>query len=240
MKFLIELVFIVILGSSIWTGYKKGLVAGIATLLSIIVSLYVGNLLAETFSPEVAKVIQPFADGYMEGSSGVIDNSQEEILGSEQDLSVEDSVKQNPDIANKLCESSFLKMGVYPNTAKKMADKAVGLYKQQDITITNAIINVMSNVIAYYIAFIVFFTLAIIILTVIINLINLSLVIPNMEKLNLFGGMFAGALIGIFFCSFTSLILKFIGPFILQENFSGLLLSKLFFSMNILSWFLPY
>ncbi|NLW65525.1 MAG: hypothetical protein GXY26_04780 [Clostridiales bacterium] len=240
MKIVFELVFIAILGSSIWTGYKKGLAAGIATLLSIIISMYVGNLLAETFSPEVSKVIRPFVEGYMEGTSGIIDKSLVEIVGDTQGLSVEDSVKQKPDIAHELCRVSFIKMSVYPNTASKMADKAVGLYKHSKISITKAIIDVMSNTIAYYITFIVFFTLAIIILTVIINLINPSLKIPNVQRLNLIGGITAGTLIGLFFCVFASLILKFIGPFISQESSNGLLISKLFLNTNFMSWFLPY
>lgn len=240
MKIVIELVFIVILGSSIWTGYKKGLVAGIATLLSIIISMYVGNLLSETFSPEVAKVVHPFADGYMEGTTGVIDETLTEILGDLQGLSVEDSVKQHPDIAHELCQSSFIKMGMFPNTAKKMADEAVGLYEQSEGGISQAIIDVMSNTIAYYVTFAVFFTLAIIILTVIINLINLSLIVPNMEKLDMIGGIVAGIVIGVFFCAFAALILKFIGYIISKDGFDELLLSKLFLNTNIMSWFLPY
>ena len=67
MKFIIELTFVLILLASIWTGYKKGLIPGIATLLSIIISMYVGSLFSETFSPELEKAIHPFVRGYMEG-----------------------------------------------------------------------------------------------------------------------------------------------------------------------------
>lgn len=241
MKFVIELIFVIILLASIWTGYKKGLAAGIATLLSIIISMYVGNLLATSFAPETEKVINPFVDGYMEGSSGIVGEALDEILGDSQDLSVDDAVRQNPDIALELCEKSFSKMGLYSHSANRMAELAVSQYNESTTSgITAAIIDVMSSAIAYFISFTVFFALAIIIFTIILNLINLNLDMPYLKKVNLAGGIVSGALIGIFFCALVAWILKFMGIFIQSENLDGFLIGKLFLKADILSLFLPY
>lgn len=240
MKIVIELIFIAILAASVWTGYKKGLAAGIGTLLSIIISMYVGNLLAETFLPETAKVINPFVDGYMEGSTGTIREALDDILGESQDLSIDEAVNQNPDITFELCESSYLKMGIHKHSAEKMAKMAISEYEKGDSGITSAIISIMSDSVAYSTAMIVFFSITIIILTIILNLLNLNLDFPNLQKANLIGGIASGAIIGIFFCAFVAWILKFLGLFISNDAVNGVLFGKLFMNADIMSLFLPY
>lgn len=239
MKIVIELIFVIILAASVYTGYKKGLAAGIGTLLSIIISMYVGNLLAGTFLPETAKVIHPFVDGYMEGSTGIIGEALDDILGK-QELSIDDAVKQNPDITKELCKTSYTKMGIYPHSAEKMANRAVEEYEKGGTGITSAIISVMSDSVAYSVAMIVFFALSIIILTVILNLFNLNLDFPDMKKVNLIGGIASGAVIGIFFCAFAAWILKFLGLFLSDGGVGGVLFGKLFLLADIMSLFLPY
>lgn len=240
MKFIIELIFLIILFASIWTGYKKGFIAGIATLLSIIISICVGNLFAETFSPELEKAIHPFIRGYMEGSVGTSDDTIVEIFGEGQSISVDDAVEKNPDIAFELCEKSFISMGLYPRPAKNLAKTVIREYSESNSGISAAIIGVMSDAIAYLLAFLVFFSLALLILTVILNLLQLKIDIPKLDKYNSIGGIASGVLVGTLFCSLTAWILKFADLLIANNKIGAILIGNLFMRADIFSIFLPY
>lgn len=238
MRIIIELVFIVILGASILTGRKKGLVAGIATVLSIIISICAANIMANTFSNQLTNMIWPFVSGYMDGSTGVVGQSLDELTGHS-DLSVEDAIRQNPDMADDLCIRCYEKMGMSTSAAAKLAKKTIAAYDEGGVSFSSEIINVMSAALAYALSFSIFFALAIIILTIIINLFNLSLKFPNMDKLNYIGGIASGAVIGVFFCSLAAWMLKFLGIVISQESLSGIAVSWVFMKLDMLSWILP-
>ena len=63
MKIAVELLLILVLLLSVYSGYKKGLVMCIGAILAIILSLYMGNLLSDTFSHEAIPVVRPFSSG---------------------------------------------------------------------------------------------------------------------------------------------------------------------------------
>ena len=109
MRFAVELIMLAVLLVCAWSGYKKGLVMGVGTIIAIVISLYMGNLLSETFSPQAAPVLKPFISGYMDGTEGVVGDKLDELLGSSGDakLSVEDVLKNK-----KTCpEESIYQLG---------------------------------------------------------------------------------------------------------------------------------
>ena len=63
MKTVLSLIFLIILIACTWSGYKKGLIMGIFSLLAFVVSVYGANLLAGTYSGEVVDALRPFASG---------------------------------------------------------------------------------------------------------------------------------------------------------------------------------
>ncbi|MEG1763791.1 MAG: CvpA family protein [Oscillospiraceae bacterium] len=239
MRIAIEIIFVLVILLCAWSGYKKGLVMGIGSILAIIISLYMGNLLSNTFSHEAVPVLQPFVSGYMDGTDGVIGKTLNELVGvTSTDLSVEDALNQNPEKKFKLCEESYKKMGIYSEPAKKMANEAVALAEKTDTSIPNAITDVMCDKLTYCVGFILFFVLTLIVLTVLGNLLNLSFKIPEMDKLNDIGGAVAGAVIGIMFCIVAVWALKFSGKLFPEEVMSKTIITSLFMKMDLLSHFL--
>ena len=61
MKAVLSLLFLSILIFCVWSGYKKGLVMGIFSLIAFVVSVYGANLLSQTYSGEVIDALRPFA-----------------------------------------------------------------------------------------------------------------------------------------------------------------------------------
>lgn len=235
MRFLVDLVLIAIILMCVWSGYKKGLVVGVSLILAIVVSVYMGDLLSDTFSHEAEPVLRPFVSGYMDGNEGVIGKTMKEISGSEIDMSVEDALEKNPSLKYELAEKSFMEMGVYSKSAKAMSVEVAKLADETGSTFSNAIVDVMCSNAVYILGFALFFIITMIILTVLGNIINLSFGIPGMEKLNRIGGAASGFIAGFMFCVIAVWVLKFSGKILSEEQLSRTLITALFLKMDILS-----
>lgn len=239
MKIAIEILLLIIILMCTWNGYKKGLVMCIGTILAIIISLYVGDLLSDTFSPAVKPVLRPFVGGYMDGSDGVISNNLKDLLdGNKAGLSVDDALKQYPEIKSQLIENSYKDVGIFTPSAKKMATEAVDLAETNSLPVTSATVDVLCGSVTYFFGFIIFFVITMIVLTVLGNILNLSFKIPEKEKLNYIGGAVAGAITGIMFCMIITWILKFSGALFPEEEMRRTLLTALFLKMDVMSVFL--
>ncbi len=239
MNIVIEVLLLVILLVCIWNGYKKGLVMCIGTILAIIISLYVGDLFADTFSPAIKPVARPFVSGYLDGTEGVVNSSLPALLnGNSAGLSMEDAIKQNPQIRQELCQKSYEKVGIYSAAAKQMAARAVSRADTDKMTLQNAIVDVMCSDFTYLVSFLVFFLLSMIILTVISNLLNLNLKLPGNERLNRIGGIIAGAATGMIFCFIAGWALRFCGGFLPESGMKYTFLTSFFVHFNFMSLFL--
>ena len=239
MRLAFEVLLLLIIAYCAWNGYKKGLVMCIGSILAIIISLYVGDLLGDTFAREVQPALSPFVSGYMDGTEGIISSNMNELLNTgTSSMSVDEALAQNPDLRYDLCVNSYKNVGVYTSAAKEMADEAIALSEQNGSSLSTAIVDVMCQNLSYCLIFILFFLLTIIIVTVLGNLFNLSFIIPDKDKLNDLGGAIAGGVTGILICMTITWVLRFCGAFLPEEIMSKTLLTALFLKINFLSLFL--
>lgn len=239
MKTVLEVIFIAILVSCVWSGYKKGLILTAGSILVIVISLFAGDLLSDTFSHEVIPVIQPFVSGYMEGSEGAITEALSETMGTGVGmggLSTEDAVAQHPEKAAEFCKLSYTKLGIYDSTAEVMAQQAMDMAEANSQSLNDSIVEVMCNNLTYYVGFILFFTISAILLTVVGNITNLSFKIPYIGKFDSALGAAAGLVVGIMFCLLAGWMLKFTG-ILLPEDELGTV-AGLFAGMDTYSKFL--
>ncbi|MDR0952362.1 MAG: CvpA family protein [Oscillospiraceae bacterium] len=237
MKLLIELVFIAIIIACVWGGYKKGLVMTVGSILIIVVSLFAGDLLSDTFSSMATPMLRPFVSGYMEGADGAIELALTEVSGTASEiLSEEDIIGGDADKAVEIARLSYLNMGIYAATSEQMAQEAYEQYELSGRTLSYSIIEVMCAKLTYYVCFILFFAVVLILLTVLGNITNLSFKIPNMDKLNMIGGAVLGLAVAFAFCCVLAWILKFTGKLLPEEQLGSL--SKYFVKMNFLSKYL--
>ena len=94
MRTVIDLVLLAIIIISIWSGYKKGFIMGIAGVVAIVVSLYAASLVSSAFSYEVVPALRPFASGYVE--SQMQDTVLEDMGLADTELSYEDILSTTP------------------------------------------------------------------------------------------------------------------------------------------------
>ena len=236
MKGIIDILILIILVCGLWTGYKKGLIMGILGMVVLMVSIYGANLLSNTFSYDLIVAMEPFAAGFVEdkveGEDGAI-----ETLGweNEKNYSFEDLIAQHEDELEEMAILSYEKMGIAPSSAEIMGVAALEYAESEDENLMDAIIHELCSRISYVGCFVIAFTLIAIMLTVLINLPNLSYRIPHLELANDIGGTALGLIMAIGYCAILVWVLKFMGIIIGMETLSETTLGKFFLNRDIMT-----
>lgn len=224
----LSLLLIVLL--CVWSGYKRGLILSVFSILAIIISIYGANLLSTTYSYEVIDALRPFASGYVETTINDKVRAEYDIAGVETaSISVDDYLAAHPEEVQPFCTRTFEHLGIHKKTAERLAAETEAYAAKQEMDIRDALVEVLCLRITYVVGFILFFILILIILTVIGNLPNLTFKIPDMDVLNDVGGLVLGIVQGILFCFLITWSLKFTGILLPQETLA---------ESGILSWFM--
>ena len=237
MRTVLSLIFLIILIFCGWSGYKKGLIMGIFSVLAFVISVYGANLLAVTYSGEVVDALRPFASGFVEVN--IVDKKVRPAMGLDaMTLSTADFFVQNPGREKEFCILTYKAMGIYDATSEQMADEAVALTREKDIDITDAVVDVLCARISFVAAFLLAFIMVYILVTVILNIPNISFKIPNLDALNDIGGAVLGVIQGICILLVVGWALKFAGLLIPQETLSEAFLVPWFMDQSILVQYL--
>lgn len=234
MKAMIDIVLLIIIALCTWSGYKRGLVGGIAGILAIVIALFGGSLLSSAYAHEVVPALEPFVDGYIDSQ-----NQRSEILDSmgygSSDLSLEDILAQDSSLRYDYAYECFVKVGVYEKHSDYLADKSVRYAEQNGTDMTTAVVAILCDTITYVGALIVAFLLILILLVSIGNVLNLSFRLPNMENLDEIGGAVLGFAKGFIYCILASWVLSFLGIIIGQGTMNHTTLGRFFLIFDFLT-----
>ena len=233
MRTVIDLVLLAIIIISIWSGYKKGFILGIAGVVAIVVSLYGASLVSSAFSYEVVPALRPFASGYVE--SQMQETVLEDMGIANTELSYEDILADDPELRHNFCATCYKTFGIYDDAADQMATEAEEYADSQGSTIEEAIVEVLCTRVAYIAGVALLFIIFLITLMTLANIPNLSFRIPNMDVLNDAGGAAVGLFTGILYCRLLSWILRFGGLAIGLDTLGDTLLAKFFHSIDFLT-----
>ena len=207
MRTVIDLVLLAIIIISIWSGYKKGFIMGIAGLVAIIVSLYGASLVSSAFSYEVVPALRPFASGYVE--SQMQENVLEDMGIANTELSYEDILADDPELRHQFCATCFKTFGIYDDAAEQMATEAETYADEQGSTIEEAIVETLCARIAYIAGVVLLFLIFLITLMTIVN--------------------------GMTYCVLLCWALRFLGLFIGLDTLGGTLLGRLFLKLDLVT-----
>ena len=232
MKAVLSLLFLSILIFCVWSGYKKGLIMGVFSLIAFVISVYGANLLSQTYSGEVVDALRPFASGFVEVN--VVNKTVRPAMGIDSsNLSVKDFFAQNPGHETEFCTLTYEGMGIHASTSEQMAGEAVAYAAENGVELMDAVVEVLCRRISYVGGFILAFVMLLILLTVIGNIPNISFQIPNHELLNDIGGAVAGLVQGLAFCLIIGWALRFVGLLVSQETLSNTFLVSWFMDRTI-------
>jgi hypothetical protein len=242
---IINLVLAVILIVCAWQGYKKGIIMGIIDILVIILSLYGAQLLSDTFSYEVIPVIKPFVSGYMDAQ---VEETAYQVLGYEKDdegnynvsYSLADLMDSQPEARVEIARWAYRSLGIYDDIADSMAEKVDTYAKQNNASLASSIDTILCQSITWYGGFILFFIIVFAVLTVIVNLPNLSFRLPYVGIINNLGGLGIGIFVGCLFCAVVVWALQFTGLLLPESTLRLSGLAGYFLDKNMLANYISF
>ena len=233
MRTILSLFFLIILVFCGWSGYKKGLIMGVFSILAFVISVYGANLLAVTYSGEVVDALRPFASGFVEVN--IVDKKVRPAMGLDaMTLSTADFFAQNPGREKEFCTLTYKNMGIFDATSEQMADEAVSLAREKSMELLDAVVEVLCTRISFVAAFLLAFIMVYILITVILNIPNISFKIPNFDAFNDIGGAILGVGQGVCVLLVIGWALKFTGLLIPQETLSEAFLVPWFMDQSVL------
>ncbi len=237
---IINIVLIAVLVICAWQGYKKGIIMGIIEVLVIILSLYGAQLLSDTFSYEVIPVLKPFVSGYMEAQ---VERTAFTEFGYTPDdqgnfnvpLSMTDLLVQQPGHEEAIAKNTFAGLGLYDDMADTLAGRVMAYSQENDASLSSSVVTIACQAVTWYGGFLLAFIIVFAVLTVIVNIPNLSFKIPYVGIVNDIGGIAIGLFTGLLFCSILVWVCQFAGLLLSEQTLRGTGLAAFLMDKNLLA-----
>jgi hypothetical protein len=233
-RLILNIVLLLIVALCTWTGYRKGLIAGIAGILAVVIALFGGSLLSSAYSHEVVPVMEPFADGYID-SQNIRDDVLETLGYGYTDLSLEDILARDSSLRYDYAVECMKIVGVYQDRAEEMAQKAVELADRSGVSMTDAVVTVLCDTGSFVGGLVVAFLLILILLVAIGNIGNLSFRLPSLELVDEIGGAVLGFVKGFIYCVLLCWVLSFLGVVIGKDTLASTTLAQFFLQIKFLT-----
>lgn len=214
LRWILDLVLLLIIALCAWRGYRNGLIAGVLAVAAVLFSFYAADILADTYSGEFTRMLEPFV-------SGVVDSSYTAAEEKLEPLGRSESVY---DMADEMMRGVGLMKSAEKNAAKSLNETV----SETGYILRTAAVDQLCTTAAYVLTFLVMFILLIIAFGVIGNLFNLEFKLPGLELVNGLLGVLLGLAKGLMYAFAIAWVLRFTGLFISEEIVDKtFLLSKL-------------
>ena len=203
LRLILELVLLAILLLCAWRGYRNGLISGILAICAVLFSFYAADVLADTYSGEFTKMLEPFV-------SGVVDSAW---------TAAEDSFPEGhePEVY-EMTLATVEGAGLMKSAAVNVARSVAAEVTETGAVLRSVIVDKLCILASYVLTYAVMFILLIIAFGVIGNLFNLAFKLPGLELINGVLGALLGLFKGLLFCFAIAWALRFLGMLLPEET----------------------
>ena len=222
MRFIINLILLLIIGLSAWRGYKKGMLVGICGILALVISIYGANLVATAYTDDYTSILDPFVSGYVETATGIVtdESTEEEEEGNaltKAYVQLSDGEKED---VRSVTFAVMRQCGVATDAANKIADEFAMEHTEVNYDLTNHMGTYLTERITFILLFAVVFIIIYIVFVVIENVLNLTLSIPTNAGMiaDKSCGVVLGLIRAIILLSVVGCVLRYLGMFIGVER----------------------
>jgi len=234
MKFFVDIFLLLIIVLCTWSGFRKGLISGIAGILAVVIALLGGQLIAEAYSSEIIPALQPFVDGYIDSADNRLDILNTMGYGNT-DKSLNDVLSEDSSLRYDYAYECLTKLGFYEDRAAELAEKAVNLSDTDRIDMTDAVIDVICSKVTFLAVMTIAFLMILILMVAVANLFNLSLRLPHLETFDELGGLVLGFVKGFVYCILICLFLSYFGIIIGKNTMVETTLGQFFLTFDFIS-----
>jgi uncharacterized membrane protein required for colicin V production len=214
MGIILDVLLIAIILLCTWRGFRAGIINSICGILAVIIAIYGGNLISQTYSGEFTGMLEPFVSGYVESIEGKI---MDHITGNDEEdfTPVADIDDLETDDVSGVCTAVMRQLGISEKSSRKLADEIATKVDKTNSKMVDALTDVICTRVAYIVLFAIGFLLIVIIFSAIGNVLDLAFGLPGLENVNHILGAIFGAAKGFLiivvitcFCRYLGLILK--------------------------------
>ena len=234
LRLIIDIVLLVIVALCTWSGYKRGLIGGIAGILAIVIALFGGSLVSSAYAHEVVPALEPFVDGFITSQPNR-DAIMEQMGYGSSDYSVEDIMAQDPSLRYDYAYECMRSVGFYQSRSEDLAERAVAYSETSGVSMNEAVVAILCDTITYVGGLTIAFLLILILLVAIGNIGNLSFRLPNLELLDEIGGAVLGFVKGFLYCVLLCWLLSFFGIVIGKDTMADTTLARFFLAFRFLT-----
>jgi len=236
MHILLDIFIIAILGFCVWQGYKRGVIGGVLAILFIIVAIYGGNLVANTYSAEFTSMFRPFVSGHLDGAER--EAIEEVVPENLQDLSTEDIFHLEPHLEPLVARQMFEDLGVHPSRSELLTLRYMEERGDPDVSVNQAMTEILVYAFCFFIVYIIGFLLILIALTVIYNIIHLSFRLPGLKLADDIGGGILGFVQGIMLVFMLTWALGYAGLILPEDLLTSTWVTEFFIRLNPVGGFI--
>ena len=197
---LIDLTMIGIVVFCAWRGYKGGLIRGVFGIVTLIVALLLGHIIATAYSEEFKGVLTPFA-------GGIVDSTLSDIKAEV--IEYEFIEHDNDSDEFKDAYTALRSLGLPVPAAIRIAEKAVE--GEFEGGLADAIADKLSSTLSYVAVFAVAFILIAIIFAVIGNLIGFVFSLPGLKLVDIIAGAAFGLVKGLLLVLAIAAVARYFG-----------------------------
>ena len=212
MHWIIDLVLLLILLLCAWRVFRNGLIAGILAVCAVLFSIYAADILADTYSGEFTKMLEPFVTGVVDTANASAEEYYEK-KGTE------------PTVYN-VTEMTVKGIGFMKSAAVNVSEEIAHEETETGHVLRKAIVDKLCVVAAYVLTYVIMFILLIIIFGVIGNLFNLAFKLPGLELVNGVLGTLLGLAKGLVYVFAIAWVLRFTGLLLPEEKVNSTILLK--------------
>lgn len=207
-----------------WRGYKNGLIRGVFGVVSLIVALLVGNIVATAYSEDFTVMLDPFVSGLVEST---FTNMRDE--GVEYDAEEHDHQNKTEDFGKAYTVLRLI--GISETASVRVAEASLEPEEQSDanaeggdenehdgedssgvrIMLTDKISTKLSSILAYVAVFAIAFILIAIILAVLGNLVSFVFSLPGLKLVDIIAGVALGLFKGFIIVYALAAIVRYFG-----------------------------
>ena len=212
LKWIVEIALLLIILLCAWRGYRNGLIAGLLAVCAVLFSVYAADILADTYSGEFTKMLEPFV-------SGVVDTADSEAREHFEKLNREPTVYD-------LSLETLHGCGILQSAAENIARELAGEQTDTGPSLRVALVDKLCSVAAYVLTYIIMFILLIIVFAVIGNLFNLAFKLPGLELINGVLGTVLGLAKGLLYVFAIAWALRFTGLLLPEEKMKEMMILR--------------
>jgi len=219
MHIIVNLLILAIIGFCAWQGYRRGVLGSILAVVFIIIAIYGGNLLANTWSHEFTTIFRPFLSGYL--TQMEVDAVETVAPAHLQGLSTEDLFRIDSSLEPEVSRQLFLELGVHESREEKLTDRYLD-GRDAGETFNHAMTDTLVYAFCFLMVFVVAFLLILIGFTVLYNLIPFSFKFPGLKLVDGIAGGVFGVIQGFLLVFMLAWLLGYLGllfpeDFILED-----------------------